>query len=75
MLKLLSVIEAGTISVKQMMEAQSLSDWDNFLRRYLNPALKDGLIALLYPDQSKHPEQQYYLTDKGKALLWENKAE
>ena len=56
-----------------MMEALSLSGRDNFLRRYLNPALEDGLIALRYPDQPRHPEQQYYLTDKGKSLLRENK--
>lgn len=39
----------------------------------LNPALEDGLIALRYPDQPTHPEQQYYLIDKGKSLLRGNK--
>ena len=71
--KLLSAIGEETMSVKQMMEALSLGGRDNFLRRYLNPALEDGLITLRYPDQPRHPEQQYYLTDKGKALLRENK--
>lgn len=63
------------MSVKQMMKAVSLSGRDNFLDRYLNPALEDGLITLRYPDQPRHPEQQYYLTDKGKAFLMENKNE
>ena len=71
--KLLSAIGEETMSVKQMMEVLSLGGRDNFLRRYLNPALEDGLIALRYPDQPRHPEQQYSLTDKGKSLLRENK--
>ena len=57
------------LSVKEIMERLSLRGRDNFLNSYLNPALKEGLIIHIYPENPKHPKQKYRLTDKGRALL------
>ena len=44
-----------------------------FRERYFKPALEDGAIELLYPDQPKHRGQKYRLTKL--ALDWKNRAE
>ena len=36
---------------------------------YIEPAIKDGIVTLLYPDSPRHPRQKYKLTVKGLALL------
>ena len=56
------------LSVKEMMSAMGLKDRDNFLNLYLNPAIVDGYIRLLYPQSPRHPRQKYLLTEKGLAL-------
>ena len=40
-----------------------------FRKAFIEPAIKDGLLVMLYPDNPHHPKQKYYLTEKGKDLL------
>lgn len=40
-----------------------------FSKAYLAPAIKQGLVAMQYPDKPKHPKQKYYLTEKGREVL------
>ena len=68
-LKLLKVLGSKTLTVKDMMEMLDLKGPDNFRKKYLNPAIKGGYIALLYPEKPRKKGQAYYLTDLGKALL------
>ena len=68
-LKLLKVVGSKTLTVKDMMEVLDLKGPDNFRKKYLNPAIKGGYIALLYPEKPRKKGQAYYLTDLGKALL------
>jgi len=56
------------MSVKEMMEALSLKGRDNFLKVYLNPAIEEQYVRLLYPYSPRHPRQKYLLTVKGLAL-------
>ena len=56
------------MSVKEMMEALSLKGRDNFLKVYLNPAIEEQYVRLLYPNSPRHPRQKYLLTVKGMAL-------
>ena len=58
-------------SVKAIMEKLKMSDRKNFLDNYLNPAIKDGFVRLLYPDSPRHPRQKYLLTVKGLAAYQE----
>ena len=62
------------LSVKEMMLAMGLKDRENFLALYLNPAITDGFIRLLYPKSPRHPRQKYLLTVKGLALYNETKS-
>ena len=36
---------------------------------YLNPAMEQGLVKMLYPESPRHPKQKYLLTDKGRKIL------
>ncbi|MBR2509005.1 MAG: hypothetical protein IKB71_04595 [Lentisphaeria bacterium] len=71
--KLILVIGNDSCSVKIMMERLKLSDRKNFLSNYLNPAIKDGFVRLLYSDSPRHPRQKYLLTVKGIAVYQEFK--
>ena len=51
-----------------MMDGVGLKGRDNFLNLYLNPAVADGYIRLLFPQSPRHPRQKYLLTVKGLAL-------
>ena len=67
--KLLNVVGDKVLTVKVMMERLGLKGSDNFRKKYLNPAIKDGYMALLFPEKPKTKGQAYYLTEKGKSKL------
>lgn len=52
-----------------MMEALGLNHRPTFRTNYLHPALNEGYIIPLYPEQPSHPKQKYRLTEKGKNML------
>jgi hypothetical protein len=54
----LRVIGEGELLVKEIMERLELKDRKNVLNLYLNPAVSDGYIRLLYPDSSRHLRQK-----------------
>ena len=66
--QLVLAIGEQQMSVKEMMEALSLKGRDNFLKVYLNPAIEEQYVRLLYPNSPRHPRQKYLLTVKGLAL-------
>ena len=57
------------LSIKEMLAAVGLKDRMNFIDYTLNPAIKEGFVKQLYPDNPHHPRQKYLLTVKGVALL------
>ena len=67
-ISLVQVIGERELSVKEILEGLNLKDRKNVLNLYLNPAIKDGYIRLLYPESPRHPRQKYLLTVKGLAL-------
>ena len=36
---------------------------------YLAPSIKEGLVAMTHPDNPRHPQQKYYLTELGLAVF------
>ena len=67
-IRLVHVVGEQELSVKDIMEGIGLKDRKNVLNLYLNPALAEGYIRLLYPQSPRHPRQKYLLTVKGLAL-------
>ncbi len=71
-----------TMQIKQLLNALDgiqnrteiqkklgLLNRENFRKTYLQPAIELDLIALTIPDKPTSGNQQYYLTEKGKALV------
>lgn len=67
-IQLIQVVGENEVSVKEMIGLMGLKDRENFLQHYLNPAIEEGYIRLLYPHSPRHPRQKYLLTVKGMAL-------
>lgn len=65
---LIKVLAEQQLSIKDMLAAMKLKDRENFMVNYLNPAIKEGLVTMLYPDKPRHPRQKYVLTVKGLAV-------
>lgn len=57
------------MSRKDIQIALQLKHEGNFRENYLEPALKDELIQMKYPDSPNHPRQRYLLTEKGEKIL------
>ena len=67
-LKILDALNDRTLTANELMGQIKLNGRRNFLYTYLYPAIKAGYVAMLYPDNPKHRNQQYYLTQKGKEI-------
>lgn len=67
-IRLIQVVGENEVSVKELVGLVGLKDRENFLQNYLNPAIEEGYICLLYPNSPRHPRQKYLLTVKGMAL-------
>lgn len=68
--RLVRVLGSGQMSVRELMTGVGLKGRDNFLNKYLTPALEGGYLCLLYPDSPRHPKQKYRLTPRG-CLVWD----
>ena len=71
-LKILVVLKNNHLSQKEIMDVLNLKHRPNFRENYLIPSLNNHYIELLYPNNPKHRNQKYYLTEKGYHLLNEN---
>lgn len=67
--KLILAVGDKEMSMKQIMDAIGLKHRPTLLYNYIEPATKDGIVTLLYPESPRHPRQKYKLTVKGIALL------
>jgi len=45
-----------------------LKNRENFVLNYLNPALEQNYVELIYPDSLNHPQQKYRLTERGREM-------
>jgi len=65
--QLIQVVGHQELSIREMLSLMGLKDRKNFLELYLNPAMREGYVAMRYPDSPRHPRQRYLLTVKGLA--------
>ncbi|GHT43968.1 ATPase AAA [Bacteroidia bacterium] len=56
-------------SRKEIMDMLSISNHPNNTERYINPLIKEGLIALTFPEKQRNPNQQYYSTQMGLSFI------
>ena len=55
-------------SLLAIMAALGVSGRSYFRKRHLDPLLRGGVLRMTHPDQPKHPDQAYVLTQAGLAL-------
>ncbi len=67
-MKLILAIGVVEMSVKEMLTALELKERKSFISLYLDPAINEGYVNMLYPDSPRHPHQKYLLTVNGLAL-------
>lgn len=67
-IRLIKAIANKRLSVKEIMFSIGLKNRENFMAYSLNPAIKEGFVSMLYPDNPRHPRQKYLLTVKGSAI-------
>lgn len=72
-MKLILAIGVVEMSVKEMLTALELKERKSFISLYLDPAINEGYVNMLYPDSPRHPHQKYLLTIKGLAVYNEFK--
>ena len=58
------------MSAKNMRLFCGQKDSSYFKANVIDPLITEGLVAMTHPDSPKSPTQKYYLTDFGKALLY-----
>ena len=71
--QLIKLMGENYMSLKDIMLLFNLNSAKRFRENYLTPALSDGAIERLYPDQPRHPKQKYRLTEVAKEWKSANK--
>ena len=69
--KLIKVVGNNKLSIREMLDTIGLKNRESFMDVYLNPAISEGFVCLLYTDKPLHPRQKYLLTAKGEMLYKE----
>ena len=64
-------IKDSTMTSSELQLVTSLSPKSKqlFRKQFIYPSVEAGLIAMTHPDNPRNPQQQYYLTDLGLAVL------
>lgn len=57
------------MTMRDMVDIFGIKDLKYFRESYITPALEEGLIERLYPNQPKHPKQKYRLTEVAKKWI------
>lgn len=58
-----------TLALQDIQERLGLKHRGNFRTNYLEPAINQGYISMLFPETPNHRDQRYLLTPKGNELL------
>ena len=69
--ELIISINKDCLTKKEIIKLHKLLHKSNktLLEQYFNPAIEQGYVAMTIPDKRNSPNQKYYLTEKGKAVL------
>ena len=64
-------IKHSKMSASELQLAFSLSPKSKFYfkKQFILPNLEAGLIAMTHPDNPRHPQQKYYLSELGLSVL------
>ena len=67
--RLVNVIKEDACTVSEIIRRLQLKGRNNVVVNYLKPAIEGGYVLRAYPDKPNHPNQRYYLSEKGLKLV------
>lgn len=69
--ELVEAINTLSLTKKEILGSKKISckSRETLEHKFLAPAIKKGLVAMIYPESPKHPKQEYKLTEIGLELL------
>ena len=70
--QLIKLMDVEYMSLRDIMALFKLNSVKRFRENYITPAIEDGAIERLYPNQPKHPKQKYRLTEAAKEWKIQN---
>lgn len=73
-IKLIGTIGYNWYSAKELREKMGFKSKSSFIKNYLNPAQRTGIIQLEDSENPQSPNQRYGLTEKGKQIFYKNKS-
>jgi hypothetical protein BACCOPRO_01123 len=60
------------MAMNEIMSNMGFKHRTSFRKNYFLPALEDGAIEPMYPEQPNHPKQKYRLTELAKEWIKNN---
>lgn len=67
--RLVNVIREDACPISTILKRLHLKGRSNVVMNYLKPAIEGGYVLRSYPDIPNHPNQRYYLSEKGLKLV------
>ena len=67
--RLVNVIREDVCTFSNILRRLHLKGRNNVVVNYLTPAIESGYVLRAYPDKTNHPNQRYYLSEKGLRLV------
>ena len=68
-LKVLNCIRDNVYTMNVLQKKLNISSRRYVRINMLNPAIEGGYVLRAYPDKPNHPQQKYYLSEKGLKLV------
>ena len=66
--KVLGLLSEGVHSLVELMSVCSYKDRESFRKSVLNPMLERGWVDMTHPENLRHRDQKYFLTDTGREI-------
>ncbi|MBR6032740.1 MAG: putative DNA binding domain-containing protein [Bacteroidaceae bacterium] len=66
---LVNAIREDVCTFSEILRRLHLKGRNNVVVNYLKPAIEGGYVLRSYPDKPNHPNQRYYLSEKGLRLV------
>jgi ATP-dependent DNA helicase RecG len=67
--RLVNAIREDSCNLSEILRRLGLKGRRNLYVNYIVPAIEGGYILRSYPDKPNHPQQRYYLSEKGLKLV------
>lgn len=68
---LIRIIADQEMTIQELFDCTGFRNRHDFVKNYIYPAIKEGLMIMVYPKCRKRSQQKYMITEKGMGLYKE----